>query len=234
MRYLIIIPARQGSKRLPGKNLRIMNGKPLIAHTLEAALNCGIDAEVCVSSDSQEVLAVAREYGVETPFVRPAELAGDEARSIDVVLHALAFHRARGQQFASVVLLQPTSPLRTASHVRDAVALFEQRRANSVVSVCEVEHPPSWTMQLDSSRSLDGFAGALGARSRDDRRYYRLNGALYISQADVLVSCKSFFSGCRSYAYVMCKDSSVDVDDIIDFRLAEMLMSERDRSSVQS
>jgi CMP-N,N'-diacetyllegionaminic acid synthase len=229
MRYLIIIPARKGSKRLKGKNLRPMNGKPLITHTVEAAQGCGLNATLCVSSDSSKVLQTASRHGVDVPLARPEHLSDDFARSSDVILHAILACRSRGLSFDAVMLLQPTSPLRTAAHIREAALLFEQRSATTVVSVCALDHSPSWTMRLDDSCSLDDFSGGVGWSKEPitGGSYFQLNGAIYISRLDAFLKHESFFPGYGSFAYVMSRECSVDIDDLVDFRLAEMLMRER-------
>ncbi|MCH7745174.1 MAG: acylneuraminate cytidylyltransferase family protein, partial [Chloroflexi bacterium] len=152
MKPLCLIPARGGSKRLPGKNIRLLAGKPLIAYTIEAALDSNVFDCVCVSTDDEEIAAIAREYGADVPFMRPAHLSDDTARVVQVTCHALEFFAERGHEYESLCVLQPTSPLRTANDIRDAYALFQSTDARYVVGIVAWEHPPFWAFE-----KRDGF-----------------------------------------------------------------------------
>lgn len=132
---------------MPGKNIRLLAGKPLIAYTIEAALESGVFDCVCVSTDDEEIARVAREYGAEVPFMRPAHLADDTARVIHVSRHALEFFAERGHKYESLCVLQPTSPLRTANDIRDAYALFHKNDANYLAGIVAWEHPPFWAFE---------------------------------------------------------------------------------------
>ena len=225
---LIIIPARGGSKRLPGKNILPLAGKPLIAWTIEAALQSGIGAEVCVSTDDEAIASVARKHGASVPFLRPPSLSGDSATSLSVALHALDFYQdSENRNFDACVFLQPTSPLRNAAHIAEAFGLYEARKANNVVSVCPVEHSPLWENTLPADGSMKGFLRpeARNRRSQDLPQYYRLNGSIYICKVTEMRRQKSLIMDEGAYAYVMDQEHSVDIDTLLDFRIAETILS---------
>lgn len=223
---LAIIPARGGSKRLPGKNLAPLRGRPLIAWTIDAALGSQSVDVTMVSTDAPEIAAAAREAGADTPFLRPAGLASDTASSFDVVRHALDFYREeRGRVFEFALMLQPTSPLRTSADVEEAVRLLRSKHADAVVSVCEMEHSPLWSNTLPADGSLVGFLKpeARNKRSQDLPPYYRLNGALYLCRTERLLAERTFFLSDRIFAYVMPAERSVDIDTGLDLSFAEFL-----------
>ena len=225
-RFLALIPARGGSKRVPGKNRRLLAGKPLIQWTIEAAQEAEQIDTVCVSSDDQAIIDLGRQLGVEAPFVRPAELATDTARSTDVALHALDWYEQRGEYFDYVVLLQPTSPLRSAEHIRQAIEVLDRRRGDAVISVCPVAHSPLWSNTLPEDDSLSGFLPdeVIGRRSQDLPSYYRLNGAIYIVRPERLREERTFFLADNIFAYRMPEVVSVDIDTELDFLMAETLI----------
>ena len=227
---LAIIPARGGSKRLSRKNVLPLAGKPLIAWTIEAALRCGAVGRVVVSTEDPEIAAVAESCGAEVPFMRSPGLATDTTTTIDVVLDILS----KLPQAGRVVLLQPTSPLRTARHIDEAAKLMDVRGAKAVVSVSEAEHPPEWSNPLPEDGSMDRFLrdDLKNKRSQDLPVSYRLNGAIYIADARMLIQERTFLPCRGAYAYRMDRESSIDIDGKVDFILAEILM--RDRLEVSS
>ena len=220
-KYLAIIPARGGSKRLPRKNILPLAGKPLIGWTIEAALNCNAISKIVVSSDDDEILAVANSYKVDA-LKRPEYLATDTATSFDAIKHAIECDPG----YEYIILLQPTSPLRTTKHLQEAILLLEEKQADAVISVCETEHSPLWTNTLPVDKSMQGFLREelLNIRSQDLPIYYRLNGAIYICKTNKLLEAESFFLKENIYAYLMDIKSSVDIDTEIDFKWAELLM----------
>jgi CMP-N,N'-diacetyllegionaminic acid synthase len=222
---IAIIPARGGSKRVPGKNLLPLLGKPLIAWTIEAALKSNAVDRVVVSTDDPEIAAAAKSFGAEVPFMRPAELATDSAPTISVILDVLS----KIPQSRRIFLLQPTSPLRTANHIDEAAKLMDDRKANAVISVSEAEHPPEWSNSLPEDGSMDRFLGdeLKNKRSQDLPRKFRLNGAIYIADARVLVQERTFLLSRRAYAYRMDRESSIDIDSKIDLMIAEVMMRDR-------
>ncbi|MCR4419327.1 MAG: acylneuraminate cytidylyltransferase family protein [Clostridia bacterium] len=219
-----LIPARAGSKGLPGKNLRRLAGKPLIVHTIEAALGSGVLDYLLVSTDSSEIASVAAAAGAAVPFLRPAHLATDEAKGIAVVHHAMAWCESAGMRFSWVMVLQPTSPLRSPEDIRNACSLMVERQAEAVVSVCEVDHHPWLSNTLPEDGCMDGFLRpeVRSANRQELPKYYRLNGAIYLADWGFIRSREHWY-GPRTYAYVMPKERSVDIDDAVDFALAEVL-----------
>lgn len=225
--FLAIIPARGGSKRLPRKNILELSGRPLIAWTVEAAVKCPHLDEVMVTTDDKEIAEVAKKYGANVPFVRPGELASDTAASFDVAKHAIDFYQERrGKAFDYTVLLQPTSPLRKARHIMEAIELMLEKKADAVISVCEVDHPPLWANTLPEDRSMANFLKeeVKGKRSQDFAAYYRLNGAIYICKTSRLIKEKTFFPGDSIYAYEMPIEDSIDIDTEIDLLVARSIL----------
>ena len=223
--FLAIIPARGGSKRLPNKNILNLNGKPLIAWTIEAALKSRYIDKIVVSSDSDEILKVAKSYKNILCLERPYHLATDTAKTTDVVKHVLENVK---EKYDYIILLQPTSPLRTEKHIDEAIEFLDRKNADAVVSVCEMEHSPLWSNTLPEDLSMKNFLreDIKGKRSQDLPKYYRLNGAIYICKTDRFLEENTFFIKDNIYAYIMDKMSSVDIDDDFDFKLAEMIIKE--------
>ena len=224
-RILGVIPARGGSKRLPDKNIRPLCGKPLLAHTIEAGNHPYID-RLAVSTDAPQIAEIATQYGCPPPFMRPAEFSGDTASSVDVVLHVLDELEKRGEIYDIVVLLQPTSPLRTAEMVGEAIKYYHAKQARAVVSICPVDHPPQWANTLPDDGAMDSFLRPeiKGLRSQDLPEHYRLNGALFINDVKLLQQTRTFMPEQNCYAFLMDRNASVDIDDETDFRIAEALM----------
>lgn len=220
-RYLAVIPARAGSKGLPGKNLLPLGGKPMIAWSIQAALASRYLDRVVVSSEDEEILSVARQWGADTPFVRPVELAGDGTPGIDVVLHVcLAL-----PDYDFVVLLQPTSPLRSTADIDQAIAWCRERGAPVCVSVTKPEKSPYWMYFLDE---VGHMAPVVDASQRPALRQalpeaYALNGAVYVARIDWLRQTRSFLAT-ETVAYVMPRERSVDIDTALDFKVAEVLV----------
>ena len=221
-KFLAIIPARGGSKRLPNKNILDLVGKPLIAYTIEAAKKSKYIDEIIVSSDSDNILNIAKEYNIKT-IKRPDYLASDTAKTIDVLKHVMENIK---NKYDYIVLLQPTSPLRNEKHIDEAIELLDDKNADAIVSVCEIEHSPLWSNTLPSSLSMEDFLReeVKNKRSQDLDKYYRINGAIYICKMDALLKQNTLFLSKNIFAYVMDRKSSVDIDDEIDFKLAEVLL----------
>ncbi len=222
--YVGLVPARGGSRRLPGKNLRELRGRPLIEWTIRAALGSRLE-RVIVSTDAEPVGVVARSAGAEVPFVRPAALASDVATTTDVVLHALKFLRAGSDSSTHVVVLQPTSPLRTSEDIDGALTLRERHEADAVISVCRAECPAAWINTLPpDGRMTDFFRdGIRRARSQDLEIGHRLNGAIYVYDIERVLRQRSLEMDDSSYAYMMPRERSIDIDDETDFLFAEAL-----------
>ncbi|WP_071541347.1 cytidylyltransferase domain-containing protein [Neomoorella thermoacetica] len=219
------ISARAGSKGVPGKNLRPLAGKPLIVHTIETARASGVFDCLLVSTDGKEIARIAREAGAEVPFMRPPELATDAARGIDVLSHAMAWCEEHGRLYDWVMVLQPTSPLRNVDDIVGACRLMLERNALAVVSVCQVDHHPWWCNTLPEDLNMENFIRpeVSGLNRQELPVFFRLNGAIYLGKWEFLKKESSFY-GPRTYAYIMPKERSVDIDDPVDFVVAETLI----------
>jgi len=220
--FLAIIPARGGSKRLPRKNVLDLNGKPLIAWSIEAGLKSKYIDKVVVSSDDEEILIISKQYGADI-IKRPDELANDTASTFDTLKHTIE----KLSNYDYIILLQATSPLRNESHIDEAIELLIYKSADAIVSVCEMDHSPLWSNTLDESLSMNRFLRdeVLNKRSQDLEIYYRLNGAIYISEKNKFLEEKSFMLKEKIFAYKMNKKNSIDIDEKIDFQIAEMLIN---------
>lgn len=227
MKSIAVIPARSGSKGLKDKNIKILDGKPLMAYSIEAALKSNIFECVHVSTDSGSYADIAKKYGADVPFLRKAELASDTSNTWDALRYVIKKYKELGRTFDSVCLLQPTSPLRDETDIQKAYQIYEEKKAESVISVCETEHSPWLCNTLGEDVSMHGFIDMKKAGRRQDMpAYYRLNGAIYIQSVELLMQGKDLY-GEKSYAYVMDKRKSVDIDDELDFKFAEVVMKNR-------
>jgi len=221
-----LIPARGGSKGLPGKNIKPLSGKPLIAWTIEQALSSKYLNRVIASTDDEEIAVISKKYGAEVPFIRPKELATDEAKGNDVALHAVNWMEKMGNPYDLVMVLQPTSPLRTSVDIDRAIELLFSIRAQAVVSVAETEYHPYWTNTLPKDGCMENF-GRLEAKNKNRQElpvFYRLNGAIKLAYLDYLKKQKTFL-GKETFAYLMSPERSVDIDNEMDFRFSEFLIN---------
>lgn len=225
MRNLAIIPARSGSKGLPDKNIKPLLGKPLMAYTIEAAVQSELFDTIHLSTDSEQYAQIARKYGAQAPFLRSWQNSNDTASSWDVVLEVLEKYEHRGRVFDTVMLLQPTSPLRTAEDIHNAYQTMREKRAFTVVSVCEAEHPPIWSNLLPENHCMDGFLSEEAKKQRQVwSKYFRLNGAVYLFDVEHFKARKGISYDAYSYAYVMPQARSVDIDGPLDLLIAETLL----------
>ncbi|RGY59143.1 acylneuraminate cytidylyltransferase family protein [Fusobacterium ulcerans] len=224
-KILAIIPARSGSKGLKDKNIKMMNGKPLIAYTIEAAQNSKIFEDIIISTDSEKYAEIVKKYGGSVPYLRDKKLANDNAKSSDVILDIL--NRVE-KKYDSFIMLQPTSPLRTEKNIIEAYKMYLEKKANSVVSVCEMEHSPLWANILNEERRMDSFLKGIDVnKNRQElETYYRINGALYIANVEYFKKYQDFYYK-DSYAYIMEKENSIDIDDELDFKIAEYLIKNK-------
>ena len=226
MKSIAIIPARSGSKGLPDKNILPLCGKPLLAYSIEAAQQSGKFDAIHVSTDSEKYAKIARQYGADVPFLRSAEMSSDTASSWDTVREVLSRYAERGQQFDYVMLLQPTSPLRTAEDISSAFCLLDTETIN-VVSVTEVDHPVQWCFPLPKNQSLDEFAKSPynAMRRQELTPYYRENGAVYLVRTERMAdpSYDLYADHCR--ALIMPRERSIDIDTKTDFAIAEALLT---------
>lgn len=223
---IAIIPARGGSKRLPGKNIKILGDKPLIAWTIDAAIKSKVFDRVFVSTDSEEIASISREYGAEVPFLRPTELASDTATTNDVVTHLVDWYETESSdKVSTIAILQPTSPLRSATHINEAFAEMAVKDAKAIISVCELEHPIQFCNQLGSGKSLAGFIKQEDMkRTQDLSPTYRLNGAIYIFERNYVGRMSELYSE-GTFAYIMNHRDSIDIDTKDDFDLVKYFLS---------
>lgn len=226
-KILAIIPARSGSKGIKDKNIKSLNEKPLIAYTIEAALESKIFKDIIVSTDSEKYKRISEEYGAWVPFLRDKDLAEDTSTTSDVVYDLLLKLKDIGKEYDYLMILQPTSPLRDKEDIRNAMNLLYNKKANAVVSMCECDYLPLLTKELDEEMRLDGFLSNLNkVRRQDFKRFYRLNGAIYLMKVDYFLKYRYVYKK-NSYACIMDKRKSIDIDDIDDFEYAEFLLQKR-------
>ncbi|MBF0108054.1 MAG: acylneuraminate cytidylyltransferase family protein [Magnetococcales bacterium] len=224
-RVLAIIPARGGSKGVPMKNIRNLAGKPLLVWTIEAAHGCRAIDRSILSSDDPEIIAIARDHGCDVPFIRPAALADDQAKAIDVALHAL---ETLGETYHILVWLQPTSPLRQTTDIERALDLLLRGSHDSCTSVSPAAKPPDWMYRLNEDGTLRPVLEnrpPSGGR-QDLPKAYVLNGAIYACRIPWLLEGKRFVDE-KTVAYLMEPRDAIDIDTEIDFNLCELLMKNR-------
>ena len=221
---IAIIPARSGSKGLPDKNIKLLGNMPLLAHSVQSALKSRLFDEILVSTDSREYAEIAEHYGGSVPYLREKLLSEDTTPMWDVVRDALYKYEASGQHFNTVTLLQPTSPLRTSVDIIKAHELYTKNQADSVVSVCKADYSPHLCNMLPENNSLNGFIKPeMISRQRQQLpEYYRINGAIYVIRCSYLAKSTDIYAS-RAYAYIMPRERSIDIDDELDFILAEAL-----------
>lgn len=224
MNILVIIPARGGSKGIIGKNIKLFGGKPLICYTIDVARAIVDDAHICVSTDDDQIIRIVEQYGLSVPFIRPPELATDTAGSYGVLLHALNFYESKGEHFDAVILLQVTSPFRTANHVHEALNLYN-KDLDMVVSVKEANSNPYFLCFEENTEGMLHISKGDGhyTRRQDCPPVYEYNGAIYIINPKSLKSMPlSKFTKCRKY--MMDKEHSVDLDNMMDWMIAEHMI----------
>ena len=224
MKNLAIITARSGSKGLKDKNIKELCGKPLLAYSVECALGSGQFDKVFVSTDSQHYARIAEKYGADASFLRTAENSGDKSGSWDVVKEVIEKFEQKEYFYDNIMLLQPTSPLRTEEDICNCFALMEEKEANAVISVCEAEHSPLWCNTLPDDLCMDNFQNEkyFGLPRQALPMYYRLNGAVYLISREDLDRYPMFRHRC--YAYIMSHERSIDIDTEFDFKMAEFFM----------
>lgn len=226
-KFIGIIPAKSNSKRLPNKNIKMLHGKHLIGWSIDAAKNSKYIDEVIVSTDENSIIDIAKKYGANIPFKRPKELTKDCAKKFDVSKHAVEFYRDNFKiEFDYVVLLQPTSPLRTSEDIDLSIEKMFENKSDGIISVCEADHI-LWTSTLPDDMNMSEFLSGRvkDTRSQDIEKYYRLNGAIFICDRKKMLEQETFFLDKNIYAYEMGKSKSIDIDTQYDFELAEFLIS---------
>lgn len=228
-KVLGLVVARGGSKGVPRKNLRLLGGRPLIAWTIEAAKASSCLDALVISTDDPEIAETARQNGCEVPFLRPAELAGDTVGAMPVVMHAIRTLEEAGRHFDWIVLLQPTSPFRSASDIDAAVKLCFDGEAPACVSLVEADKSPWWMVSLNDAGRMETLMESTAVRRQDLPVAYAYNGAVYVARISWLAQSGSFIAP-ETLGYVMPRDRSLDIDGEWDFQLAEAVYSLRSRS----
>ncbi len=224
MNNIAIISARSGSKGLPDKNIKELSGKPLMAYSIEAAIQSECFDDVMVSTDSEKYAEIARMYGAEVPFMRSEVTSSDTASSWDVVEEVLQGYEKMGKIFDTICLLQPTSPMRTSGDIKAAYSLYKEKDAIAVLSMTELEHPMEWCGKIDETLSICGFHNKTGGVRRQDMgKSYRPNGAIYIVSVPEFRKDRYLYRE-GAYAYIMPRHRSVDIDTEFDFRFAEFMI----------
>jgi CMP-N,N'-diacetyllegionaminic acid synthase len=226
-KVLAVIPARGGSNRLPRKNVLPLQGKPLIAWTILAGLNSKYIDRVVVSTDSDEIAGVSRKYGADVPFMRPQALSDDTATTDSVILHILD-ELSSQDLYDIIIVLQPTSPLRTVMDIDNSLEMLQMKQADGVVSVCECEHSPFWSNTIPENGNMGAFIkdDIKGKRSQDLPSCYRLNGAIYVFTTSSIILNKGIRYTRNVFSMVMPALRSVDIDHELDFRLAEVILGQ--------
>ncbi len=227
MKILIVIPARGGSKGIPHKNIKPLNGKPLIHYTIEEAREIVDDEDICVSTDDPEIIKCVEDYGLKVPFVRPEELATDTAGTYEVLLHALSFYEEHDHHYDVVLLLQNTSPFRKAEQIKDALKLYTPD-VDMVVSVKECPANPYYSVfEEDNNGYLHVCKGDGNIfRRQDAPKVYEYNGAIYIMNAEKLKTTHMHKMQKR-VKYVMDNLSSFDLDTMWDWQMAESIINQK-------
>ncbi len=223
METLFLIPARGGSKGLPGKNVKLLNGKPLIHYSIEAALKLTSPANICVSTDDPLIKSVAEETGIIVPFLRPPELAADTTPMNDVLLHAFKFYEKENRIYDTIVLLQPTSPLRDSQDIKNALSIYDTD-IDMIMSVFETKANPYYVLFEEVGDLLVKSKEGNFETRQSTPKVYEANGAIYIINVKSLKE-KPMKKFSRVKKYVMDEIKSVDIDTLIDFEYCEFLIS---------
>lgn len=230
MDYLFVVPARAGSKGVPGKNIKLLGGRPLICHTMEAVREVAPDEHICVSTDDPRVADVVKNYyGMELPFIRPGHLAGDLVGMREVLLHAFHHYAGRGRNYKAIVLLLPTAPFRLPEDIRRAIEIFESGPpVDMVVSVTEAKANPYFSLFEENGEGfLKQSKQGLFQRRQECPHVYQYNGAVYVIRAASLLKHEmNAFE--KIVKYIMPDERSVDIDSPLEWQIAEYLMAMRD------
>ncbi|NQV77510.1 MAG: acylneuraminate cytidylyltransferase family protein [Lutibacter sp.] len=227
-KVLAYIPARSGSKGIPHKNIKLIAGLPLISYSIKAAQQSQFVDRIIVSTDSEEYAKLCKQYGAEVPFLRPQELATDDADETDVIHHLLNWLELHdSEKFDIIIKLQPTSPLRTYKDIDNAIILFKGKVADSIISVSEANVNPLWMNTLPDDDHMMNFIKEKDAKNRQElKKYYQLNGAVYVSTPGLIIKNNGWI-GDNSYAYKMPRERSVDIDEPLDLEFVEFLLKKK-------
>lgn len=222
MKILYLIPARGGSKGIPHKNIKLLHGKPLIQYSIEVARKFAVDDDICISTDDLQIKAVAEGLGLKVPFLRPDYLASDTAGTSDVIVHALDFYAQQGKEYDVVVLLQPTSPLRTVQNVKDCLALYTDEY--DMVTTVKESSVSAVLCKENSQGYLEQVIGGNNVRRQDAEKFYEYNGAVYVINAKA-VKEKGLGGFAKIKKCVMAEENSVDIDTMLDWKIVEVISS---------
>jgi N-acylneuraminate cytidylyltransferase len=224
MNFLFVIPARGGSKGIPGKNIKPLAGKPLIYYSLEFARQFTTDENICISTDAESIAEAVNEVGYKTPFVRPAHLATDSAGTFEVLQHALSFYEEQGRNYDAVILLQPTSPFRESKHFEESAQLFN-KNIDMVVSVTEAASNPYFNLFEEGADGYLKISKGNGSylRRQDAPKVYEYNGSIYIINTASVQLNKSVSELDKVVKYVMGSEYAIDLDTQADWKYAEFM-----------
>jgi|APSaa5957512535_1039671.scaffolds.fasta_scaffold02424_5 CMP-N,N'-diacetyllegionaminic acid synthase len=225
---LCLMLARGGSKGVPGKNIKLLNGKPLIYYTIKAVQKAGIYDRFMLSTDDPQIAEVARGYDVDVPFIRPTSLAGDTASAVDAIEHALKWLEAQGETYDYVQYIFPTAPLRTCEDLLGGLDTLVSSDADMVISVCKTDHPAQWMNVLPPDNSLQDFVKK-EYRQKNNQTLpatYRINGSIYVGKWEIFYNKLDWLEQ-DTVAHIMPRKRSIDIDLPLDFKLAEVIMKEK-------
>jgi len=222
-----LIPARGGSKRLPKKNIKMIANKPLLLWTLEAGKQSKFIDRLIVTSDDEQILKISAEHGAEI-VQRPVELSEDHTSTFDAIKHTI---EKIEEKYDFICLLQPTSPLRHSNHIDEALELLIEKKSDAIISVSEMNENPHWSNTLNEDNDMSKFLKPeiKNKRSQDLKTFYHINGAIYICKTDMLLAQKTFFIKSNIYAYIMDRESSIDIDNEFDFLLADLILKNKNK-----
>ena len=226
MKNIAIIPARSGSKGLKDKNIKLLNGKPLLAYSIEAAIKSKCFDTIIVSTDSKKYADIAIKYGAEVPFLRSKKNSSDKASAWDTIKEVLDNYKNLGKEYDTFMYLQPTSPLRKPSDIKNAYKLLKEKKANSIVSVSEANTNPLYCYHLPKDNNLSKVLNVENENKRrqDAGNFYTMNGSIYLAKVNSFVKTNDIYKN-KCFAYVMDKTSSIDIDDEIDFKVTEFILN---------
>lgn len=228
-KFIAIIPAREGSKGIKDKNIIDLNGKPLIAYSIESALNSKYIDTVVVSTDGEKIAKIAQIYGAKVPFMRPKSLASDESKTIDVVIHCLDEMKKLGYEYDYMVLLQPTQPLRQVFHIDESIELILERKEEQLVSVSEVKEHPILIRTIDENGYGKSLLNINSTKRRQEySKYYKVNGAIYINKIDENLNSNTSLND-NKLIYEMEKKYDVDIDEMLDLQIAKFLLDKENK-----
>lgn len=228
MKVLFVVAARGGSKGVPRKNIRLLGGMPLIAYKIVSAQKCYYEHRIIVSTDDEEIANIAKGYGADVPFMRPKELSGDTVSSIDVVLHAMDWiTKNDSEKYDYVCLLEPSSPFASYADLNASLKLIEEKQADTLLGMKEVEVSSDFIHALDKHGGLSEFYYTIenmtSIRRQDQKQEYTMNGCMYIARWDYFVKNKQFHS-VNSIPYIMPEERSIEIDTLLDYEIACMFV----------